>query len=163
MVDISISKAYLAMVFCLVFCYEGTILLFGNGFWGTQVFLIFLIMYLLHEPAHAFMGLWYGIDVLEIHLDRRNSYTLFAKVDENDPKKNEIEGMIFGAGFAVDCAATVYIIGVCTLWGFMELSFLSLVPFLFAFAMTIIFIYGLGREDSDFQKLKEKLPEKVGA
>jgi len=162
MVDISISKSYLAMVFCLIFCYEGITLIFGNGFWGSQVSLVFLIMYLLHEPAHAFMAYWYKIDVLEIHLDRLNSYTAYASIDEKDPKKNEIESMIFGAGFAVDLAALLVIIRVCTVWNTSQMLILSLPPILFALAMTFIFFYGLLQKDSDFQKVKE-LNELAGA
>jgi hypothetical protein len=163
MVDISISKSYLAMVFCLVICYEIITLLFGNGFWGSQVALILLIMYLLHEPAHAFMALWYGIDVLEIHLDRKNSYTMFASVDENDPHKNEIEGMIFAAGFAVDITALILIVGVCMKTALSNFSLVSVVPIIFALILSYIFLYGLNRKDCDYQKFKEKVPDKAGA
>jgi hypothetical protein len=159
MVDISVSKSYLAMVFCLIFSYEGITLLFGNVFWGSQVALVFLIMYLLHEPAHAFMAYWYKIDVLEIHLDRRNSYTTFAAVDEKDPKKGEIEGMIFAAGFAVDLAALVVIIRVCTIWDNSQPILISIVPMIFALAMTGIFLYGLRTKDSDYQRVKETSEE----
>ena len=155
MVDISISKSYLATVFCLVFGYEVITLIFGNGFWGSQVALVFLIMYLLHEPAHALMAYWYKIDVLEIHLDRRNSYITFAGIEENDPKKGEIEGMIFGAGFAVDLAALLVIIKICTIWESSENPVIAVVPIVFALVMCLIFFIGLLQKDSDFQRIKE--------
>jgi O-antigen/teichoic acid export membrane protein len=155
MVDISISKSYLAMVFCLVFGYEVITLIFGTSFWGSQVALVFLIMYLLHEPAHALMAYWYKIDVLEIHLDRRNSYIAFAGIDEKDPKKNEIEGMIFGAGFAVDLAALLVIIKICTIWDSSQNPIIASVPIVFALVMCLIFFIGLLQKDSDFQKVKE--------
>lgn len=151
------------MVFVLVFGYEAITLAFGNEFWGSQVALIFLIMYLMHEPAHAFMGLWYGIDVVEIHLDKKESYTLFAAIDDKDPKKNEIEGMIFGAGFAVDLTAIILIIGVCVKWTLADFSIFSIPPIIFSLIMAFIFFHGLNRKESDYQKLKEKDPDRVGA
>lgn len=165
MVDISISKSYLAMVFCLVFCYETISLIFGQQYWGSQVFLIFLIMYLLHEPAHAFMAMWYGIEVEVIHLDRKDTYTLLSGIDPTNPKKKEIEGMIFGAGFAVDLMGILMIIGTCTGWGRQPLTIYSIVPIIFASVMAILFVYGLFRDESDFQELKKRLPieKKAGA
>jgi hypothetical protein len=162
MVDIIISKEYLAKVFCLVLGYEIVTLLYGNGFWGSQVFMVLTIMYLLHEPAHAFMALWYGIDVLEIKLGHRDSGTTFAGIDENDPHKNEIEGMIYGAGFAVDLTALIFIIFICSKWALTNFSLASVVPILFALIMSYIFLYGFNRKDCDYQKIKEKFPDKAG-
>jgi hypothetical protein len=159
MVDISISKEYLAKVFCLVVGYEITTLLYGSGFWGSQVFMVFLIMYLLHEPAHAFMALWYGIDVFEINLGHRDTHILFASVDEKDPHKNEIEGMIYGAGFAVDVTGLIFIIFICTKWAFANFSIASVVPILFALIMSYIFLCGLNQKGSDYQVIKEKFSE----
>lgn len=162
MVDISISKAYLAMVFCLVFCYEGITLIFGTGFWGSQVALVFLIMYLLHEPAHALMAYWYKVDVQEIHLDRKNSYTSFTAVEESNPKKGEIEGMIFGAGFAVDLAAIIAIIRICTIGDVSQNPIIAAIPIIFALIMCFIFFIGLLQKDSDFQKAKESNEQMAG-
>jgi len=165
MVDISISKAYLAMVFCLVFCYEAISLIFGQGYWGAQVFFIFLIMYLLHEPAHAFMAMWYGIEVDTIRLDQEDSYTLIAGIDPANPKKKLIEGMIFAAGFAVDLIGIILIVGTCTGWGLLPLTPYAITPIIFSSMMAILFIYGFTKEDSDFQELKKRLPieKKAGA
>jgi hypothetical protein len=46
-------------------------LTFSTTFWASTVFLIFLMMYLIHEPIHVLIAMENGVDVLEVNSVRQ--------------------------------------------------------------------------------------------
>ena len=161
MIKINVSKHYLFVVGLLTFGYVYMSLTFSTAFWASTVFLIFLMMYLIHEPIHVLIAIISGVDVLEVNLGN-HSHTLFTAVDDDNPNAEKIEAMIYGGGFAVDFAGFLYVSATCLLWGMAHNDF---IPIVYGAVIAIVFLIGLTIPGSDWQEASKRINnlKKAGA
>lgn len=157
--EITVSKRYLFVVGLLTFGFIYMSLSFSTAFWISQVFMIFLLIYLFHEPMHVIIALERGVQVLEVNLGNK-SHVTFTSVDDDNPKAEEIELQIYGGGFAVDFAGFLFVAGTCLLWG---ISHLDLIAIAFGIVIAVVFLVAQTIPGSDWQEIQKRLPKKVGA
>ncbi len=159
MIEINVSKRYLAVVGLLTFGFVYMSLSFSTAFWISQVFLIFLMIYLFHEPMHVIIALEQGVKVLQVNLGNQ-SHVTFTSEDDGNPDIEKIELQIYGGGFAVDFAGFLIVSITCLLWGMAHADFVSIA---FGIVIAVTFLIAQTVPGSDWQEIQKRIPRKAGA